>query len=448
MCGDRRTVLVVSQTWVEWPAAKPWLEALKGSLTPIPEPLPLSVPIDPSEDVGPLEQILMAGGVDVNKLMKNMPKWEGMTYVKVESELVAEEPGPMYVVFRQHVMDVVNEVLALLKAGKCVLVTGSPGIGKSASLLPYLVRELVLGGAGQPPRIIVIYDQGGASVVKLKFTVDESGKNTLASSERVHMSKYLPADDRDLRVKDTVLIVDPSKAGGSLDELSGGSVRARVVFVASPNSDHFKAFKAYRSPVQLIVKHWTLQELRAALPYIGDDMTPVEPGWTDEKRLAAWEEAAVRRWVRQGGNPRAVLRTEDVFRDLERATDGAAAGTSANVVERILESPAGLVMDAKLPYLPNSALVTYSKSDKPFRVENSAVAFKSDSVIDRIADEHFDTMMASISHSTGEKRTALGPVFERLALWALRRNCLFEVIARAPSIGACVSAAVASVVAG
>jgi alpha-D-ribose 1-methylphosphonate 5-triphosphate synthase subunit PhnL len=66
-----------------------------------------------------------------------------MTYVKVENELLADEPGPKYVVFRQHVVDVVNEVLALLKAGECVLVTGSPGVGKSASLLPYLVRELV-----------------------------------------------------------------------------------------------------------------------------------------------------------------------------------------------------------------------------------------------------------------------------------------------------------------
>jgi hypothetical protein len=160
-----------------------------------------------------------------------------------------------------------------------------------------------------------------------------------------------------------------------------------------------------RGPVHLIVKHWTLQELRAALPFIGHKMTPVEPGWTDEKRLAAWEEAAVRRWLRQGGNPRAVLRSEGTFAFLERATTKAAHEMSADVLMSILKDPTSVLIDAKLPYMPNSALVTYSKSDKPFRVENSAVAFKSDSVIDQIAEKHFSTMMAFSSSDDRSRKS-------------------------------------------
>ncbi len=423
----------MSQTWhpLAWPAARLWLEALLGELTEIPEPGHLKV--EPSKDLGALEQILVAGGVDVNELMATMPKWEGMHFVKLPNSL-SRDLTPLVVVFRKHVVNVVKEVLACLMAGDCVLVSGSPGVGKSVSLLPCLVRGLVEGGGGRPPSVIIIYDQGLGAVVKLRFSVTESSKapcgfiSTLTSSDRISTRDYDPLTDPDLSDgKDTVLIVDPSNTAAALPG-SLSSAPVRTVFVASPNSDHFTDFKKQQDPMPVFVKHWTLQELRAALKYIGDNMTPINPDWTEQDKLAAWEQVAVHRWLRQGGNPRAVLRRAETFDDLEETTDAWAGDMDAGVLHRILENPIGVPLDATLKYMANSALVTYCESKHPFRLKNTVVVFKSDSVVERIAAKFFSTMMTHIRLASCEQRTSCGHLFERLALWAVRGGNTFEVI--------------------
>ncbi len=84
-----------------------------------------------------------------------------MSALQLPSSLT--DPAPMSIILRQHTLDV-NSValkhLTLKGAGKgpAVLITGPPGIGKSMSSLPALVRGLALGQAGPlaaPPVIII-----------------------------------------------------------------------------------------------------------------------------------------------------------------------------------------------------------------------------------------------------------------------------------------------------
>jgi hypothetical protein len=80
--------------------------------------------------------------------------WRGMSALQLPSSLT--DPDPMNIILRQHTLDVdsVTRKHLTLKGdekGPAVLITGPPGIGKSMSSLPALVRGLALGQAGPAP---------------------------------------------------------------------------------------------------------------------------------------------------------------------------------------------------------------------------------------------------------------------------------------------------------
>jgi hypothetical protein len=83
----------------------------------------------------------------------------------------------MNIILRQHTLDVNSVALKHLtlkgdEKGPAVLITRSPGIGKSMSSLPALVRGLALGQAGPaPPVIIIIELRQLHTVLKLTFKV-------------------------------------------------------------------------------------------------------------------------------------------------------------------------------------------------------------------------------------------------------------------------------------
>ena len=185
--------------------------------------------------------------------------------------------------------------LTLKGAGKgpAVLITGPPGIGKSMSSLPALVRGLALGHAGlaPPPPVIIIELRQLNTVLKLTFNVDPTTRNAtvITSGQIVPIEAFHAAIEPALQDPSTVYIGDPTSVGGSRVGSPADVIARTVVIAPHPNSDHYnlKDFKKRRpSPLSLYLEHWTLEELLAARPYINPNVT---------------EREVVERWLQQGG---------------------------------------------------------------------------------------------------------------------------------------------------
>ncbi len=125
---------------------------------------------------------MLASGFKLNAVSaSDKYVWRGISALQLPSSLT--DPDPISIILRQHTLDV-NSValkhLTLKGAGKgpAVLITGPPGIGKSMSSLPALVRGLALGQAGPaPPVIIIIELRQLHTVLKLTFNVDPTTRN-------------------------------------------------------------------------------------------------------------------------------------------------------------------------------------------------------------------------------------------------------------------------------
>ena len=213
--------------------------------------------------------------------------WRGMSMLQLPSSLTVRKS--MNVILRQHTLDVNDVALKHLtlkgdEKGPAVLITGSPGIGKSMSSLPALVRGLALGQAGPAPPVIIIELRELHTVLKLTFKVDPTTRNAtgITSGQMVPIEAFHVATEPALQDPSTVYIVDPTSEGGSRVG-SPADVIARTVVIAPPNSDHYKDFKKRRrslrptgSPLSLHLEHWTLEELLAARPYINPNVTDQE----------------------------------------------------------------------------------------------------------------------------------------------------------------------------
>ena len=104
----------------------------------------------------------------------------GMSALQLPSSLTDRKS--MSVILRQHTLDVNDVALKHLtlkgdEKGPAVLITGPPGIGKSMSSLPVLVRGLALGQAGLAPPVIIIELRQLGRVFKLTFNVDPTTRN-------------------------------------------------------------------------------------------------------------------------------------------------------------------------------------------------------------------------------------------------------------------------------
>jgi len=343
--------------------------------------------------------------------------WRGMSMLQLPSSLT--DLDPMNVILRQHTLDV-NDValkhLTLKGAGKgpAVLITGSPGIGKSMSSLPALVRGLALGQAGPAPPVIIIELRQLSRVFKLTFNVDPaSGIATgVASAESIHISKFLDSDEPALQDPSTVYIVDPTSRGGSMVG-SPADVRARTVVIASPNSDHYKDFEKRRpSPLSLYLEHWTLEEVLAARPYISRDVT---------------EQEVVERWQQQGGNPRVVFDTADSFMKAREKTNIRLGVMPQEVLRRIYLKTGSLQLEEKGDKDPNSAVVTYVRSSPPFNAPT--VGFLSNAVRRLVGAYNAEGVLALLHRATPSARSAMALDFEAVAIKLIAEGRTFRITA-------------------
>ena len=320
------------------------------------------------------------------------------------------------VVLRQHTRLVVEEALRHLShipalgidQGPAVLVTGSPGIGKSYSFIPALVRGLARGHAGSVPPAIVVEDRGQGVVVKLRL----GASGAITSAHRISVLRFEPDSDPDLRLNTTVYIVDPTSRNGILSS-SPVNVTARVVVVCSPNSDHFKDFmKRDPPPHSLYMEPWSLYELVAARPYINPSVAV---------------DTVVERWWEQGGNPRNVLRTPDIFKVAQRRTKDKISSLPQHVLEKLLCDPESIQLEEKEVSAPNSAVVAYA-SAPPFTAPRGV--FISNSVLKAVARKYYLNAFHLIDNAApSERRGIVANTFQEIACEVLAGKCAFSVAA-------------------
>ena len=227
---------VLCRGWTRSPTGLLWAKAVvSGRLEPVTRPDPMYHPLDVARS-DPLD----AAG---------WGSWVNLEVLQLPCGLDVGQKRA--VVLRQHTWLVVEEALRHLShipalgidQGPAVLVTGSPGIGKSYSFIPALVRGLARGHAGSVPPAIVVEDRGRGVVVKLRL----GASGAITSAHRIDLPDFRPTSDPDLRLNTTVYIVDPTSRNGILSS-SPVDVAARVVVVCSPNSDHFKDFMKRNPP--------------------------------------------------------------------------------------------------------------------------------------------------------------------------------------------------------
>jgi hypothetical protein len=291
--------------------------------------------------------------------------------------------------------------------GPAVLVSGSPGIGKSYSFIPALVRGLAEGVVGPVPPVIIIEDRFLGLVVKLRL----HACGAVTSAHRIDLADFRPASDPDLRVDTTVYIVDPTSTN-----ITGGSpsdVAARTVVVCSPNSSHFKDFrKREQSPHPLYMEPWTLYELLAARVYLNPLMH---------------QETVVERWMAQGGNPRNVLRTLHDFTDAQRRTESKIKTLPDDVLENLITAPESIRLEEGDGTAPNSAVVAYT-SKHPFT--KPCGVFISDSVLRAVAHMFYSRVFHWINNAPpSDCRGTAADAFQAIACEVLAGKCAFQVVA-------------------
>jgi hypothetical protein len=151
---------------------------------------------------------------------------------------------------------VVTNCFAALKKASTFAITGSPGIGKSWTLLYALQQALLYDNA------TVIFWQQKRNVAYI----------CIRSSSRVfvwHAKVPSKADSRLFQSKDVLILLDPAEEGASFVE--GDRM---LIYTASNNKKHLTTTSAIkkRQPVFRYLSPWTEAEFEAALPYMNSDI--------------------------------------------------------------------------------------------------------------------------------------------------------------------------------
>jgi hypothetical protein len=248
----------------------------------------------------PLEDVVLKGGVTPFPLLE----WEEMEVLHLPTGLFDCQCGlPFTAVLRQHTLDLAADALDHLRLRDSdsdseespvpsVVLSGSPGIGKTSAFPIALLRGLMRGDAGPAPPVIVVESEAAASILKLTFNVANGAVTSLKSAHIEGAFGYNEQFDNDLKTSSSVYILDTSVNG----KLSALGLPARTVIITGADAEHVYSFlKRQRSASSLLVmymRHWTVAELLAARPHMRPEV--------DEKTV-------VQRWVKLGGVPRTVF---------------------------------------------------------------------------------------------------------------------------------------------
>jgi hypothetical protein len=376
-------------------------------------------------------RVIKAGTVVLDEILKAAALQSGeevapLTHETMEAVRLPKRlfgGGAFTVVLRQHTLDVAAEALLWLRVphdhdpaefAPAVLLTGSPGIGKTEAFTVALLRGLVRGDAGPAPPVIIIEKRAVMRTIKIKFNIVDGRAVSVQSARKMDLEEFR-ASDPDLDLVSTVYIVDPAKQ--SSVQGSPPEVTARTVVVASPNSIHFKQFMTRRPrPLELNMRHWTLAELLVAR----SDMSPETDAAT-----------TVARWVRQGGVPRIVFNTGEYLSAMKR-TATTIRSLPLEVVEQVYDDPHLTNVVEGGDQAPNSAVLTYVESEPPFTRPKAGFLSR------WVEREVWRRLRVGLMRRVIRGDALHGVVFERLALIVIGEGGAFRVGYLPSSEGACV----------
>ena len=226
-----------------------------------------------------------------------------------------------------------------------VCAVGSPGIGKSTTT-SWLIKVLLEKG-----KTVVYLDRSPREdgfYVRFAPAPDHRAASVVLYPESIATSN-LPGTTTD---PDLYLIIDPRKTKDSSDP--SDEVRCKVIINSSPDSCHWggnefaKARDGKEGGRFLYYPLWTLEELRAARPFVNDKVTPDE---------------VEKRFDRFGGVPRIVLGAIGLSKSAEAQEKGLNKLTAEQARKIILGTVSTIdTMDATMP---PSSVVGYESSD-PF----------------------------------------------------------------------------------
>ena len=289
--------------WGDSPTARQWGEGLLKNALMVLSPPDLGKQL---AKVG-LDAALLA---DVIAEAGQHAGWRGMSMLQLPSSLTVRKS--MNVILRQHTLDVNDVALKHLtlkgdEKGPAVLITGSPGIGKSMSSLPALVRGLALGQAGPAPPVIIIELRQLNTVLKLTFKVDPTTRNAtgITSGQIVPIEAF------------HVAIVDRARAAGPLHGVHCGPYQRGRLQGRLPSRCHCP-YRGYRAPKLGSLQGLQDAEAQPLVPVLGALDTGGAAGGEalhQPQRHGPGGCGAIMMvaGLQQGGNPRVVLRTADSF---------------------------------------------------------------------------------------------------------------------------------------
>jgi hypothetical protein len=174
----------------------------------------------------------------------------------------------------------------------------------------------------------------------------------------------------------------------------------------------------------VVLRHWTLPELLAALPYIGVEVNAVDSTSSEADKLLVWQKEVARRWALQGGTPRAVLQNAIAFDRAVAVTNSHVRGLTRPRLEAVFKRTGEMIDDAH-EYSVLSGVATYTASRAPYGVDTAEIGFKSEAVMRTLILHEHSAALQLVS--TSSYRSGVGVVFEAIAFKLLGSDRVFRV---------------------
>jgi hypothetical protein len=194
-------------------------------------------------------------------------------------------------------------------------------------------------------------------------------------------------------------------------------VPARTVIFAPPNSRYYKYFLRCTDgsgapPARVFIRQWSLPELLVAREYIN---------------AALAIETVVMRWSRLGGTPRHVFSDFDGTFE-QRVYESVSRVRRLSLVDLsdLVQRPDEIVLDDGYSDSPNSGVVAYVKSSRPFR--RPVVGLLSAHMLSHIWKFQRENIVKAISRlpspqaATDSERSGGGAILESVAVAILREG--------------------------
>jgi len=306
-------------------------------------------------------------------------KGNGVEVIEMTNWLQVSEGTSPFIISCVAQRNLWKEVLSITSNPNTnVLVTGSPGIGKSRSMA-YLLKELLSLGK------TVVYEaakEGNIFVFKVKRgSVDGDGDMVIGDGigmnnlEYEVMSKYGAAIDAvELEDANNFYLIDPGE-----DSAEPKLVNAHTIMASSPNSSRYKGFaEKLDRTTTLYMSLWERSELEVMCRILS---------------LGITSEVFESRFYFVGGRPRYVLNDENYTKAVENSRNDVQSMNSGMLENVILGKISDLSSDNRKLNLPSSDVCGYM-STTPFKRANRTVVFVSDFVNELVTKKFGDTLLS------------------------------------------------------